>query len=201
MAETTFSIAAGADDGDARGSGASYPPAATSAPSTAVETYAIKWLNAGTYYLYVPMFRFDTSSLADSAIISAATLRLYVLDKGGDADNRSLSAGWYAGSNWPIDTSDYTTVDQTDAHSGTDLTGISFPASLDLALTNLSNIDKTGYTGLRLTITGGAPTGANNLTFATLEHATQPEAQLIVTYTLPSLLEPRRHDRNTLLRR
>jgi hypothetical protein len=182
-APAVFNVLASGDDGVVSGSGASWPPSASAAPTNGTELFAIKWLNAGTYHLYVPLMRFDTSALPDGATVTAATLRLYIIARDGDADDRSLSAGWYASSNWPIDTGDFITGDATDAHSGTDLTGISAAASLDLALTNLTNISKTDYTGLRLTITGGAPTGQNNITIAAIDHTTSPEAQLFVTYS------------------
>jgi hypothetical protein len=73
----------------------------------------------------------------------------------------------------------------TNALAGTDLTGIQKNVTLELGLSGPDNVSLTGYTGLRLGISGGQPAGDNLLQFAALEHPGKPEPRLVVTYTTP----------------
>jgi hypothetical protein len=182
-APAEFRVLASGDDGTVQGQGASWPPAATAATTNAVELYSLKWFSAGTYYFWQPYIRFDTSALPDGVTVTAATLRLYIISRDQDDDNRSLSIGYYDASNWPLGTEDYLTSDATDAHTGTDLTSLTLGALNNFALTNLSSISKTGYTGFRITSTGGSPSGGNNVTMAAFDHASLQEPTLLVTYT------------------
>jgi hypothetical protein len=195
MPDLTISVAASGDDGTLQGSGATWPPPATAVDSAAIELYSLKWLTGGTYYFWQPAMRFDTSPLPDNAVVTAAILRLYIISRDQDDDNRSLSIGYFPSSNWPLGTEDYLTSDATDAHAGTDLTSLSVGALNDFALTNLANISKTGYTGFRLTTTGGAPSGGNNCVIAALEHATLQEPQLIITFENPTNIDYSGHPR------
>jgi len=70
-----------------------------------------------------------------------------------------------------------------DCDRGADITQIATGASNDFSLAGLGSISKIGLTGLRLSISGGQPTADNFVQFAAWDHATLPEAQLIVTYT------------------
>ena len=85
--------------------------------------------------------------------------------------------------NWPIDAADWTLTSGTNALAGTDITSLSKNSTVELTLANPGNISLTGYTGLRLGISGGQPSGDNHVQFATLEHSLQPEPQLVVTYS------------------
>ena len=71
----------------------------------------------------------------------------------------------------------------TNALAGTDITSLSKNSTVELTLANPGNISLTGYTGLRLGISGSQPGGDNHVQFATLEHSLQPEPQLVVTYS------------------
>jgi hypothetical protein len=55
----------------------------------------------------------------------------------------------------------------------------------NFALQGVSSVSKTSYTGLRLHVDGGQPSGSNSVVYATWDHATLPEPQLVVTYTTP----------------
>ena len=138
--------------------------------------------SSGTYGISNGLLRFDTSGLPDDAVITSATLRIYMTAK-ADGDNRSLAADWYTA--WPIDASDFTSVAGTTAIAGVDITGLTVQSANDVPLQNLTSISLTGYTGLRLHVDGGVPAADNVVQFASLEHTTRPEPQLIITYTLP----------------
>lgn len=163
-----------------------YPPTGTiTRDSTGSITFVARDLS-GVYVVSCGLLRFDTSSLPDTAVISAASLQLYATSK-VDTNSLSLVAGWYA---WNETNSDWTNSPETNAHSGTPIASLVVSATNDFSLINLSNINKTGLTYLRLHITqrasDAAPSGNNHAAFVTREHATLPEPQLLVTYTMPA---------------
>jgi hypothetical protein len=184
----TFSVSAGGDDGDVAArapTSGGYPPSGTPAAYDLGTVFtAGRRLAFGEFQVLNGLLRFDTSALPDGATITAATLKLYVTGK-TDADNRSLVSEWYPASNWPIDAADYTATAGTSALAGTDITTISTGAVNSFDLTGLTAVSTTGYTSLRLNISGGQPTGDNYLQFAALENANAPAAQLVVSWTLP----------------
>jgi glucose/arabinose dehydrogenase len=178
----TFSIGTGADDGDLNRSGSSYPPAgAPAANATGTVFTAGRRFLFGGYEVLVPLLRFNTSGLPDNAIVTSARLRLNVTGT-ADVDNRKLVAEWYPGTNWPIDASDYALSSSANALTGADITQIAIGRN-DFPLSGLASISKTGYTGLRLHVDGGQPTGDNYVQIASLENTTLTEPQLIVTYS------------------
>ena len=134
------------------------------------------------YEIGVGLVRFDTSGLPDDATVSSATLRLYVLNS-TSADNRNLVAEWYPASNWPIGAADWVGTASSSASAGTPLRSLVVSAYDDLSLSGLSAISTTGYTGLRLHVSGGQPTGENNASFASVEAGAATAAQLVVNYT------------------
>ena len=180
----TFSIGSGGDDGDVGPSGApSYPPASTVYTFVNGSVFtAGRRLVYGGYDVFVPLLRFDTSSIPDTATITSATLRLYV-NKKADADNRNLVGEWYSASNWPIDGADYALTSSANALPGADITAIATGATNDFALTGLASISKTGFTGLRLHVDGGQPSGDNDVQFGSFEGGTGSVPRLVVTYT------------------
>jgi hypothetical protein len=123
-----------------------------------------------SYTISLPLVRFDTSSLTDTAVISGASLRLYVTSR-GNADDAELGIEYYAGTNWPIDSGDWTNAPAQTAYAYRKLSTISSPGWLKVPLLSPdANISRTGYTGFRIHIrTVAAPTGDNYLTFATQE--------------------------------
>jgi hypothetical protein len=135
----------------------------------------------GDYEVIVPLLRFDTSGLPDGATITSATLRVFVTKK-GDADDRSLMAEWYPGSSWPIDAADFALSSSGSALAGSDVTGLTVGAVNALVLSGLSSVSTTGWTGLRLHLSGGQPAGDNYVQMAAFGSA-NPAAELVVTYT------------------
>jgi hypothetical protein len=104
----------------------------------------------------------------------------------GTVTDRTLNVGYYASSNWPIDVTDWTGADNPGSDAGTfALTGFSASTQKDMALSSPASVSLTGYTGLRMGISGAAPAVNNDnylVEMATLDHASLTEPQLIVTY-------------------
>ena len=184
----TFAVAAGADDGDVKVnnmlSGLPYPPA--TAPIVTVDGTTLGMRRSGPtfsgYEVRVGLLRFDTSSLPDGATVTAATLRLHVTGR-TVTNGRSVVGEWFDAAQWPLDGADYALSAASSAHAGTPLASLAVGSQSELLLQNLGAVSRTGSTGIRLHIDGGEPNGENGLYFASSEHATLPEAQLVVSYT------------------
>lgn len=185
MPTDTFNIAASGDDGYAAGTGsASYPPASGTESNTSDNAVAAwKRFDGSFYNVYAGLIRWDTSSIPNDAVIESVTLRIHVVSKAND-DTRSFALEWY--DSGTIGTEDYTSTVGTNAHAGTAIASITSGADNDFALINVSNVNKTGYTGLRCHVSGGTPTGSNLVEFAALDHTTLVEPRLIVTYIVPT---------------
>ena len=185
---TVSFAAAGADDGDVNVSSplaSGYPPTGTAAANTAGSVFTAGKRNAfGNYQLLTALIRFDTSSLPDDAQIQSASLRLTVTGK-KNGDGRNLIGSWYPNTNWPIDGADATDDAGTTAIAGSPLATIA-TGQLDLTLANPAQISTTTPTGLRLGISGGAPTADNYLQLAAADNTGKPAPQLTVTYTTGS---------------
>lgn len=176
---TTFTVGADADDGYVWGGPAAYPPSAAGANTTATTINVEKF---PAYYIYVGLTRWDTSSLPDTAVVSAATARLYG-DLINNLDSRNLTADWYdAGT---IGTEDYTSTVGTNAHAGTSLSSLITGGYNSVALTNVNNVSTTGYTGLRWHISGEAPTDTNTFRFYSFAQGAGYRPELVVTYNTP----------------
>lgn len=188
MPTSTFNIAASGDDAyvDKTGS-ATYPPTTSLTRSSVADSLFViraKSVIASTYELANTLLKFDTSSLPDTAIVTSATLRMYLTAKSG-TDGLSMVGEWYI---WDgTSSTDYSAVPASNAHGGTLLSSLTTSADNDFALSSLVNISNTGNTYLRLHISqlsgDAAPTGRNDLTFASYDHATLTEPRLIVTYS------------------
>jgi hypothetical protein len=181
---TTFDVTASGDDGFAQAEGLSYPPTGgiTSGTSNTTNTVSRSFDGPGNFFTVANvLIRWDTSSLAGKTI-TAATFHGYSIGM-SNTDSRSLTADWYSSSNWPIDSTDYSETAQTSAISGTALSSITTNAYNDFTLQDAStNINTSGYTGIRLHISGGQPTGNNFVTWDAFDNGSNiPE--LIVTYT------------------
>jgi hypothetical protein len=181
----TFSVSAGGDDGDVTAEGPSssgYPPVGQvfPNPSGSVMTAGRRFV-FGNFQVMVPLLRFDTSALPDGATITSATLKVYVTRK-TDGDDRSLMAEWLDASAWPIDAADFTLASSGSALAGSDVTGVSVGAVNSFALAGVSAVSTTGWTALRMHLSGGQPAGDNYVQMATSE-SSNPAPQLVVTYT------------------
>ncbi|HUF83979.1 MAG TPA: PKD domain-containing protein, partial [Acidimicrobiia bacterium] len=191
----SFPVAVGGDDGyvysNSMGGSGAYPPDRPPVVSSTWGEVMVRRSGPlfGGYEVRVGLLRFDTSALPDGATVTSAVLRLHVTG-GTSADARSLVAEWYDPSAWPIDAGDYTATAAGTAHAGTPIGSLALGVQNDLPLQNLVEISTTGLTAVRLHVDGGQPTGENKVSFAALENTSQPEAQLIVTYTTADPLPP-----------
>ncbi len=183
----TFAVVAGADDGDVSvraASSAGYPPSGSPAANSAGSVFtAGKRLAFSNFQVLTALVRFDTSSLPDGATVTGVSLRLGVNAK-ADGDGRSLVAEWYDPSSWPIDAGDSTFAVGSSALSvpvGSVATG----QVVSFALAGPGSVSKTGYTALRVGISGGQPAADNYVQFASSESTGLAGPQLVVTYTTP----------------
>lgn len=179
---TTFEPSAGADDGSLRNTGASYPGSCDIVDTTGASILNQK--QTGGEFSN-GMLRWDTSSIPDTAVVTAATFDPYVTSK-VDTNGRDLVGEWYATANWPIDCSDYSMSLTANAFSE-DITAMPSSGRDSISLSNLSNISLTTYTGMRTGISGGEPpSGTDRIYYASSETANDP--RLVVTYiVVPSI--------------
>ncbi len=125
---------------------------------------------AVSYTSRVGLFSWDTSSIPDGAQVLSATAGLTVSDvQKTTADSPVLRHEAYAGSNWPIDSADWTA---TAAGASVALSGITAGQRLRLPVSP-GAVSLTGRTGIRVHVdTGGvAPTGTNYVAFSTADAA------------------------------
>lgn len=161
--------------------GTGYPPEGTITATPNGVAFVSK--NLDNFEIGLGVFRYDTSAIPDSAVVTSAALRTYV-DGVFDSNGRSLTGGWMTDA--AISTADYTDTVETTALSPVLISSIPNPATTDFALNDAAaNINKTGYTKLRLMISGGLPDNYNIVNIPLLEHATLDAPQLVVTYGLP----------------
>lgn len=181
MPTDVFSIASASDDACGYWSGGTYPPAsAFSVWSGDTILYAYKELT-GSYNNWVNVFRWDTSSIPDDATITAVTLDVYVSAK-GDADGRNIDIEWYDYGGDAMVSGDHTHVISTPIGSK-DITTFTTGAVNTITVTSdFTGINLSGYTGIRMAVSGGAPSGSNGIDVAGYADANQ-EARLNVTYT------------------
>jgi hypothetical protein len=182
MPTDTFAVSSDANDGSCYKQGTTWPPT-TFAVDDGPDQYASKALVGGTYYADVSFMRFDTSSIPDTATITGAVLKLDIIAKSDD-NNFSLVGDYYDFGGEPSVSADWIETASPSIFSAIDLTGITVGAILSITLTDLSGISKTGFTGIRLTLSSGTPTGQNGIQYAAYEHTTRQEPRLDVTYTV-----------------
>jgi hypothetical protein len=197
------------DDSETRACGATYPPTYRAVDTSSVYPQVFKsksWLNSSScpeayditgYRENNFLLRFDTSGLPDGAVVSAATLTIYVQDT-GDADTRNLVGEWYDGSNWPIGEADHSASVGSTAIN-TALSTVTAYSSNVFTLATPNTVSKTAYTGFRLGVSGGEPAGINFVTFNSSDTGgTSSDPFLSVTYTVSETPGSRRRISLTL---
>jgi Ca2+-binding RTX toxin-like protein len=183
---TQFGIPNSADDGMIDKNGTTYPPTANTGifPNTSGSRLERSYgnISPGYYYTRVGFARWDTSPLPNNATLTSAAVS--GIGNGSSVDSRSLTADWY---NWGtnLTASDFSETAQTTALAGKSLSSIS-PNYETLPLDNVSGINKSSKTGLRFHISGGQPTGANNV-FMGQNGGAGGGTNLLVTYTAPTI--------------
>jgi len=183
----TVSLASGADDGevDVNGpQGGGYPPSTAPVVWNGPTVTAGRRLAYGSYGIYVPLLRFDTSGLPAGATVTSATLKVFV-NRMVSADNRSLVGEWANGATWPLAAGDWALGSSGSALAGVALSSLSSGTVNSFSLSGLGNVSGSGYTTLRLHVDGGAPAGDNYVQFAGYEDSSAPKAQLVLTWTTP----------------
>lgn len=181
FAQTTvdFYSPADEDDGCCTRSDSTYPPGtANQGSNTGGYLKLYKQNDGSTYYVSCILLRFDTSTLPDNATITSATLYLRVytataLNTGG----RNADGEYYSFTS--ISNSDYSASVGTTAFSIS--SGNLYPDET-ISLSNLSNISKTGYTGFRIGISGGAPSAYNGVHYDIYGQSQSYPPKLTVTY-------------------
>jgi hypothetical protein len=171
-----FDIAVTTDDMRVLATDAAYPPPCDGFFSNG-PVQIRSGLSSGIYRVFNGLLRWDTSSIPDDATITDATVT-YTLNLKQDTGGRNVVGEWYAGTNWPIDCTDHTATVGTTAFNQ-DLTTVVSP----LVLTGVSTVNKTGYTGLRFGISGGAPASQTESIFYMEDSDSGNDLLLTVTYT------------------
>lgn len=188
MPTQTFTVASGADDAQVTTIDTVYPT--TTAPSfdsTTAVIYTTRYVTGGSYLTYNALFRWDTSVLPDSAIVTDATLSIYFWADRANADSLSMSGDWGP---LAFSSADYRHTPLTNAFSGYAFGTPPSSAFANITLSNPTNVNLTGYTYQRLHISqraaDAAPTGLNYQGFGSYDNSPTTAAQLIVTYSLPT---------------
>jgi hypothetical protein len=202
MPTDTFSIAGTNDDGTGYYEDASWPPDGGSwnDGESGNRIFAFKGLD-GNYFAQVGCMRWDTSSIGTGQVVTAASLFLHCGDRTDGANDYDLVADYYDFGGEPTVGADWVETADPSIITPIDLSSISVPAVNEFVLNDLSGINMTGFTGIRITLSAGTPTVALNYAgFAAFEHATQPEAQLEVTWeaatpATPAFIPARRRGR------
>jgi hypothetical protein len=194
MPTDTFPIAVDTDDGTGyRGGVANWADIGTGL-FVAEETttlVASKTQFGGDFFVDNAFMRFDTSSLPDIATITSANLLIYAvnIDNGNSV---TYAADFYDFGGEPSVAGDWEQTSSGDAISLIEPNNLTEGIVNTVALTGLTGINKTGYTGIRIAPANTTqPTTINAINIASLEDAPQ-EPRLEVTYTTSSLTGPTR---------
>lgn len=195
-----FQINASSDDTNcSRQDVATYPPTGSNTQNQDTSQYVNPKKdffvgNTGPggslYYTNVLFMRWDTSAIPDNAIVQSAQLRVMV-GSVGSPDNLNLVAEWYSWSS-PLADANFTETPGT--------TALNYPISnfpyfsggppnrisvLDLS-NAAANVNKTGFTGLRMGMSAiSPPTGLNEVYFYAYDDLVYDPPQLIVRTTGP----------------
>jgi len=192
----TFNSAGAGDDDEILRTGSSYPPTGgyltwTNAPQFEVGRDYKTLCGHGTggpYCIVNGLVRWNTAALPDTATINSATLE-FQLTYVGNPDNRVLTADWYCTGWPPVTSANYSATAQTGAISGWTIpssTGVYYITSW----ASLSGISKTGYSCLRMHLSGGQPTGYNLLQLASADNTNGwivPRLTVVYNNTAPTV--------------
>lgn len=182
---------ASADDGHITDEALSYPPDGVGAivDTSNTRLFLRRSLSGGTYSIAVAPVRFDTSSIPDDATITLAELELFIFDALSD-DDRSIVAEIFT--NFPIDESDWAGTAPGSPIAEQIVSGLTVGTYETLPLASLAVINKTGFTGFRLHVSGIEPTGENRVDVTSVDGTDPP--RLRVTYnrepTAPTVTSP-----------
>jgi hypothetical protein len=178
------------DDGMAAAWGASYPPSGDTGAESGIDELHVGRLwdsEAEEYVTINGLLRFNTSALPEEAEVCAVFLDVFgsIIS----TESRDLQAEWYGSANWPIDAGDYSQTAYSSALASWPLQ-TQYGENMSIELDNGSGIDPSGYTGLRLHVSGGEPSDFNVMSIAPFESEEHPGPALRVQYVLPPTPTP-----------
>lgn len=190
---TVYSNASG--DGEVWASNANWTTLRNASSGTAeVNTTPTAVYSEPGYFMGRAFLPFDTSTLPDNAIITAATLRLYVAvvnDNDNDGNDFIRVVESTQSSNTLIANGDFDLVGTTALATDIDIGTISINTFVDFTLnsTGLALISTTGFTKLALreghdAVDDPVTTGITGISYHSGNGENKP--QLIITYSLPS---------------
>lgn len=151
--------------------------------------YASKQAPGTAYFCDNLWLRWDTSSIPDSATITAANLIMY-LTSSQNNDGYSIVADAYDFGGEPAVAGDWVETPSPNILAPLTLTaligaGAAGDRTIPFSASGLTAISKTGFTGVRVCFSAGTPVSAsgNYLEFQSFENAGVNEPRLEVTYT------------------
>lgn len=151
----TFCSTSSTDVSSIAATDASYPPV-TPGPLTAGITVT-RSLVGGNFTVQVALARIDTSAIGAQTVLSADLVFPPALSD-GSVDGRSLAGEWInSATYWPLSASAYTSSSFATAFS-VPIASLVSPVDIPLDPTQ---INTTGFTALRFTVSGVQPTGSN----------------------------------------
>ena len=188
MPTVTFTVASAADDGYGWRAGV-WPPAGAFTAEDGTTADANHGRGSGSdYYSGVALFRWDTSSIPDDATILSASFKPWCHNRGtADAQAWAMVGDYYDFGGEPSVLGDWTFECSPSIFDEVVVDDIpSSDVRMDMPLTDLSGINKSGYTGIRCTLnnTIGTPIvdGHSFVQLRAYEHGSGNPAQLVVTY-------------------
>jgi hypothetical protein len=177
---STFDVALDTDTNSVKKTDAGVWPPNTSTATDASCTVHTTNFGGPLYYHILGLVRWDTSSIPDGDTILSATAK-FAFDGiwQDDVPKRLVVIDWHLPA---FDTTDYIYPVGTNAHMGRALdTFTGAGAYNDFPLLNAYQVNTSGYTGLRIGISGGAPTGMNAIQIAQVADAS-PQPRLVVEH-------------------
>jgi hypothetical protein len=130
------------------------------------------------------LLQWDTSALPDTAVVTSATLTVWVVTV-DNTDARSFQGEWF---NWgaSCDAADWTLSAASTAFSAPNSSIVTNAANTIPLSGVLGNINLSGRTSVRLHESGGPPTGNNRVVVAGYANTSQAGPRLQVCYALPT---------------
>lgn len=128
--------------------------------------------------------RWDTGVIPDGETVLPSDLEIWVnFPSGFDEDGRSF-VGEYVSDPFPITSADASNTAPNGNAFSVDFADL-IPGQVNvIPLLNVSNINKTGYTAIRMGVSGGDPSATRNeLRLAAYEDPTNPPMALRINYT------------------
>jgi len=176
----TFTVAADGDDGNVLFQQFSLDPATYTADTGDIQVYDLQTTGfPSSISRRRGLIRFDTSTLPPEAVLTGATLRLYLTTKVGYT-GKNLNVDYIPVSVWPIDGQDDYDATAIASACVDDIDGMSTGGYIELALTNLEHINPAGYTAFKLYVANPTANATNQLLFESFGDTNDPE--LVVSY-------------------